>query len=100
VYVCANLLARFGRAKDPNNRHLRASRNLRRSHIVAQLWVIAAGCRLVMIDAVQSDSEQVHTFQHATPSGTFGTARMLHFVSETEREEPMQAKGASRPAAG
>lgn len=56
----AHLLACLGRAKDPHHWHPRAPPGLRRPHIVPQLRVIPRRRRLVVVDAVQSDTEEVH----------------------------------------
>lgn len=55
----ADLLAGFRCAKDSNDRNF-GKILWRRSIAVRQLWIERSGVCLVMVDAVESDAEEIH----------------------------------------
>lgn len=75
VYVSAYFLARFRRAKDPNDGHLRLLCGLGGAHIVAKAGIISGGLGLVMIDAVQADLEHIHADRSQGLDGAVWVAR-------------------------
>lgn len=69
--MCAYFLACFRRPEYANDRYLRSFMKLRRPDIVSQLRVITRCDGLVMVDAVEPDSKQVHIGMRL-PSGQPG----------------------------
>lgn len=64
----AHFLARLCRPEDADDGDFWALGRLRRSYVIAKLRVVYSGRRLVIVDTVQPDAEQVHYLQHVNPS--------------------------------
>lgn len=66
--MSAYFLACFSSSKNANYRNFGALGNLGRTYIVTKLRVVLGCRRLIVVDTVQSDPEQVHILQNSNPS--------------------------------
>ena len=60
MYVSAHLLSRLGRSKNADDRDSGQFRSFGKMRVLAQLGVISGWCGLVVIDAVQADTKDIH----------------------------------------
>jgi hypothetical protein len=69
VNMSAYFLTCLSGSKDAYYGDFRTLGNLRRTYIITKLRVVLCGRRLIVVDTIQPDPEQVHVLQSSDPSG-------------------------------